>query len=396
MRSHRPPSPPARLIRVAVAALTLAGLGVLFTPPTIAGADQSLVLTTPYPSIETQPGSIVKLDITVTAGRPEPVDLAVDGLPAGWQATLRGGGFVIHSITSSTAGSKASLEIAVASDAQAGSYPMTVTATDGTGGRSSTPVTLVIAPEVNSGIRLTTDFPSLTGDPGGTFSYNLTVTNDTPAQQTFTFDPSGPEGWTVSASPSAEARAQTVTVEAGSASSVKVTATAPESVEQGAYPIDVKVTGDNGAQGSIKLEADVTGTPKLVISTPDSRLDVSGKANSVARIPLVVANTGTAPLEAVKLAGSAPNGWEISFEPAQVDSVLPGETAQVTAVVKPASKAVAGDYQVSVRSSAGSLSSNVDLRYALSGGRTLGILAVLVIAAAFAGLAGVFVKYGRR
>ncbi|MDH5290361.1 MAG: hypothetical protein OEY41_10225, partial [Acidimicrobiia bacterium] len=156
MRSHRPPSPPARLIRVAVAALTLAGLGVLFTPPTIAGADQSLVLTTPYPSIETQPGSIVKLDITVTAGRPEPVDLAVDGLPAGWQATLRGGGFVIHSITSSPTGSKASLEIAVASDAQAGSYPMTVTASDGSGGRSSTPVTMVIAREVNSGIRLTT------------------------------------------------------------------------------------------------------------------------------------------------------------------------------------------------------------------------------------------------
>ncbi|MDH4076324.1 MAG: NEW3 domain-containing protein, partial [Acidimicrobiia bacterium] len=76
--------------------------------------------------------------------------------------------------------------------------------------------------------------------------------------------------------------------------------------------------------------------------------------------------------------------------------VLPGETAQVTAVVKPSSNAVAGDYQVSVRSSAGSLSANVDLRYALSGSRTLGILAVLVIAAAFAGLAGVFVKYGRR
>ena len=46
--------------------------------------------------------------------------------------------------------------------------------------------------------------------------------------------------------------------------------------------------------------------------------------------------------------------------------------------------AVAGDYALTVRSSAGSQSSNVDLRYTLEGSRTLGFVAIGVIVVAFA------------
>ena len=49
-----------------------------------------------------------------------------------------------------------------------------------------------------------------------------------------------------------------------------------------------------------------------------------------------------------------------------------------------------------MRASAGSQSSNVDLRYTLEGSRTLGFVAIVVIVAAVVVLAGVFVKFGRR
>ena len=68
----------------------------------------------------------------------------------------------------------------------------------------------------------------------------------------------------------------------------------------------------------------------------------------------------------------------------------------MTAIVKPASDAVAGDYALTVRASAGSQSSSVDLRYTLKGSRTLGFVAIGVIVAAVATLAGVFVRFGRR
>lgn len=339
----------------------------------------------------------MKVDLDVTSAAVEPVDLTVGDLPDGWQATLRGGGFVIHSITTTPdKPTVASLELVVDPSTPAGEHPVTITATDPTGGTVATTLTLDVVDEVNAGIGLVADFPSLSGDPGSAFTYSLTITNNTPAEQVFTFDPTAPQGWTVSASPTAEAKAQTVTIEAGGTSDVKVTATPPATAEQGKYPINVAVTAANGATGTISLEADVTGTPTMAMSTADQRLDAKGKSDTEERIPLIVGNTGTAPLEDVKLAGTAPTGWDVSFDPETIASVKPNETAQVVAIVKPSSDAVAGDYALAVRASAGSQSSNLDLRYTLEGSRTLGFIAIVVIIAAVGALAGVFVKFGRR
>ena len=60
---------------------------------------------------------------------------------------------------------------------------------------------------------------------------------------------------------------------------------------------------------------------------------------------MIVSNSGTAPLEDVKMAGTAPKGWEISFDPQTIADVKPNETAQVTAIIKPSKDAVAGDYR---------------------------------------------------
>ena len=101
---------------------------------------------------------------------------------------------------------------------------------------SCLPVTLDVPSEVDNGIQLTADFPSLKGDPASDFTYNLTITNNTPEEQTFTFDPTAPQGWTVTASPTAEARAQTVTIDAGATGTVKVTATPPDDRAGGLVP----------------------------------------------------------------------------------------------------------------------------------------------------------------
>ena len=378
------------MLALAAAASLAAGAGA-------AHASDALGLTTPYPTVETQAGSTVKVDLDVTSATVEPVDLAVGDLPDGWQATLRGGGFVIHSITTTPEKpTVASLELVVDPSTPAGQHPVTITATDPTGVSATATLTLDVVDQVNAGIGLVADFPSLSGDPGTAFTYSLTITNNTPEEQTFTFDPTAPQGWTVSASPTAEAKAQTVTIEAGGTSDVKVTATPPDSAEEGTYPIDVAVTAANGATGTISLQAEVTGTPTLAMSTADQRLDAKGKSDTEQRIPLIIGNTGTAALESVKLAGTAPTGWDVSFDPETIASVKPNETAQVTAIVKPASDAVAGDYALAVRASAGSESSNLDLRYTLEGSRTLGFIAIVVIIAAIGALAGVFVKFGRR
>ena len=42
------------------------------------------------------------------------------------------------------------------------------------------PVTIDVEAQVDTGIAVTADFPSLSGDPGSAFTYTLTITNNTP------------------------------------------------------------------------------------------------------------------------------------------------------------------------------------------------------------------------
>jgi uncharacterized membrane protein len=393
--SQRSWGSPGKLLRsVAAVVIAVAGLVWIDSGGRVEAAD--LVISTPYPSVVARPGSTVKFDLAITAPAVSVAQLAVDQLPDGWTTTLRGGGFVVNAVTAApdTPG-KVTVEIAVPSNAAAGEYSLNVIASDGAG-QSALPLAVEVQAEVDSGIAVKADFPSLRGDPSTAFSYTLTVTNNTPESQTFTFTADGPQGWTITASPVAAANANTVTVDADGNAQVKVSATPPDGVEQGSYPIGVTIASDSGGSGQLQLTAEVTGSPKLAVATADQRLNFSGRANSEKRVTLVVGNSGTAPVEAVQFAATPPSGWTVTFDPPKVDEVKPNETTQVVAVIKPAKNALAGDYAIGVRASAGSQSSNLDLRYGVKGSRTLGIVAIAIIAIVFLGLAWLFRRLGRR
>jgi uncharacterized membrane protein len=359
-------------------------------------ADPSVRLTTPYPALLVEPGSDVKLDLNASAPQPERVDLAIDGLPDGWKATLRGGGFVISGLTASPdPPGKAQLELAVPPTAAPGSYPVGVIES-APQGSSRLDLTVTVASQVDSGIALTADFPSLNGGPTDTFSYTLTLTNNTPAQQTFNFTGTGPEGWTVTASPAAESRANTVTVDGGGTSQIKVSATPSANTASGKYQIEVDVTGANGATGKISLGAEVSGVGTLDAATTDGRLNLSGHSNHTSRETLVVSNTGTAALTAISFSATPPSGWQVTFSPSKLDQVAPGQKTQVVAEIKPAKDAISGDYGLPVNVSAGTTSKALDLRYTVKTSRSWGLIGLLVIVAAGLVLFGVVRRLGRR
>ena len=278
---------PGRLLRcAATVAIAATSLVWIDSGGRVQAAD--LVISTPYPSVVARPGSTVKFDLSVTAPAVSVAQVAVDQMPPGWKTTLRGGGFVVNAVTAEpdTPG-KVTAEVTVPPDAAAGDYTMQVTVTDGAG-QSALPLDVQVQAEVDSGVGVKADFPSLRGDPGTAFSYTLTVTNNTPETQTFTFAAQGPEGWTVTASPVAASNANTVSVDADGTSQVKVSATPPDTAAEGSYPIPVTITSDSGASGSFQLTAEVTGSSKLDVATADQRLNFSGKANSEKRVTLVV------------------------------------------------------------------------------------------------------------
>jgi len=61
-----------------------------------ASAAEGLDLTTPYPAVAVAPGSKVSFDLEVRTDTASRVGLEVMGVPNGWTATLKGGGFVIN------------------------------------------------------------------------------------------------------------------------------------------------------------------------------------------------------------------------------------------------------------------------------------------------------------
>jgi uncharacterized repeat protein (TIGR01451 family) len=384
---------PARLLGVTAAGALVA---ILLMPGAVAAA--SVTITAPFPGVAVAPGSTASFDLTVTSPQVTRVDLAVEGVPSGWSAVMRGGGLIIDAVTAKPAGSDTvRLDVTVPADATARTYAMTVVGTSGSD-RSTLPISVTVSKAAAGDVTMTTDFPSLTGSSTTTFTFNLTLKNGTTQDLTFGINAQGPAGWTISARPSSQSQASTFQVNAGSSAGVTVTANAPTDVEAGSYPIAVTATSSAGTVGG-QLSVEITGQYGMSLTTPDGRLNASGQAGSVIERQLVIQNTGTAPLTNVSLSETLPSGWKVTYDPAgPIASIAANDSATVTANITPASNALAGDYVATFRASSKDTSSNAsaDIRVTIETSLTWLIVGIGIIVLAVLGLGWVFQRYGRR
>ena len=118
-----------------------------------------------------------------------------------------------------------------------------------------------------------------------------------------------PAGWTVTTQVSTESQAASAIVKAGATTPVTVTATAPQNVEAGVYPIAVDVTsGSHSAHAD--LSAEVTGTYTLKLTTPDGVLSTPATAGSVTDLSLVGAERRDGPDHRDPVRRHGPEGLE--------------------------------------------------------------------------------------
>ncbi len=388
-----------RRIRRSLAGLTIAALslGSLFlSTAAAAAAGPDLQITTPYPDVSVAPGSKVSFDLKLTVNETRHVSLALSGVPDGWQAAVRGGGYVVDGVLASPTDSPSvRVDVTVPADARGQTYPLTVKATSGALS-DELALSIKVSETAAGSVTLKTGFPLLKGPSSATYRFNLTLNNDTAEDLTFGLTAQGPTGWQVSARPSGQSQAASVQVNAGSSASIEVEADPPSDVEAGQYPIQLTATaGQRTVQGEVAVE--ITGQFAMTLTTPDGRLNANGQAGSVIRRDLAIQNTGTAPLTGVTLNKTAPTGWNVSFDPPTVDTIAPGQTATVAANITPSSSAIAGDYVVTFTASAEkAASSNVDIRVTVETSLVFGLVGVALIVAVLAGLAWVFQRYGRR
>ena len=367
---------------------------VLGLPVGTAAAADSLTLTTPYPAVAVAPGTKVSFDLTVQTTTSERVDLAVKDTPTDWTASLYGGGFVVDGVlTTANKPTTVRLDVSVPATATAATVRINVIAT-ASGATTTLPLDIRVTPQAAGEVSLTTDFPQLKGPSTATFTFNLTLHNDTSEDLPFTGTATGPAGWTITTQVSSESQAASAIVKAGATSPVTVTATAPQGVAAGVNPISVDVTsGSRTAHAD--LSAEVTGTYSMKLTTPDGVLSTQATAGSNTDLSLVVENDGTADVTGVTLSATAPKGWKVTFDPATTD-VAAGQTSTVIAHMVPSGDAIAGDYVVTFRAASDQANASADIRVTIQTGLLGGLLGIGLIVLVIAGLGFVFLRYGRR
>ncbi len=382
------------MTRRRIAAMAAAVLLAISSAAPVAVSAASFSIFTPYPAVTVQPGDSVSFALTVTTPAAERVDLSVGATPSGWTANITGGGNTIDAVyTGGTTPPAVQLTIKVPQDAAPGVQSLTVTATAAEGTRQL-PISIRVA-AASGGVKLSTAFAKLSGTASSSFTYSVTLENNGAQQQVFTLQGQGPAGWQVTVHPSTNAQALTDTVAGGSTNTLTVTATPPSGVNAGSYPLLVSVAA--GAQSAqLQLEADVTGSPALSLSTPNQVLNAQVTGGGTGTVSLVVTNSGSVPLTAVSVTGVAPTGWTITFVPKSIASLLPGVAQTVTATIKPASDALAGDYDVTMTASSAGTTQNLDIRTTVQTSPLWGFVGLALIALVLVGLGWIFRRYGRR
>jgi uncharacterized membrane protein len=385
-----------------IAAAAVAAIAVLLVPA--AKADDTakdvkgLYLMSDYPAVTLRPGetSSITLRLHNYDLAPERLDLSVAGVPAGWTATLMGGGQpVAAAMPATNASVSVELRLEVPKNAGEGTQMLTVAAT-GASTKAELPIAVTLAKDLPAKLTLTPQLPELRGTSKSSFEYQLAIKNDSGKKLTVSLAAQAPQNFDASFSEQyGSQELNAVPVEAGQTKDVKLKVRPPNTAAAGSYKVVARV-GAEDAAATADLTMDITGQPKLDISGREGLVSTRAAAGQETSVPVVITNTGTASADEVELSGSAPSGWKVTFDPKTVDRIAPNETKEVQARITPTEKAIAGDYVTTIRASARGESASTTFRVTVTTSTMWGIAGVGIIGIALLVMVGAVARFGRR
>lgn len=388
------------LILTAGLALSLCapGTAVAGPSPEPTPGYRGLGLSTPFPSQTVRAGEPVTLALTVRnyGMAPQVATLAVTKGAPGWKVSFLGAGRTVTAVAVGT-DQEASLSVRLdpPAGARAGTYRFLLTA-QGQGAAAELPLALTLGQVLPGRLDLQAELPVLRGPGTSSFRYRLTLNNESEKDMLVSLEARMPKGFQVAFTPAfASQQVTSLPVKAGESRDLDAEVTLPQDVAAGTHALSVRaISGE--ARAEVKLTIEVTGRPDLSITTPDGRLSGRAYAGRDTPIKVVVKNLGTSPARGIEVSSYEPTGWQVKFDPSRIEEIAPKGEAQVTATVRPSSKAIAGDYMLTLRATAGDSSSSADFRVTVFTSTLWGIVGVVVIAVALGVVSLVVSRYGRR
>ncbi|KWX76352.1 hypothetical protein AMQ84_15175 [Paenibacillus riograndensis] len=359
-----------------------------------AAAAGTVELYTPYVELSAAPGESVSypVDVINHGTATQKVGLSFDAGGNFWKYELTAGGRQVQQLAVKGGDTQSvNLQLEVPLKINKGSYTFAVNAR----GQDSLTLKVNVSEQGTFKTELAVDQSNMEGHSDTTFTYSAVLRNHTAQKQSYALAAQAADGWDVRIKADGNS-VTSVALEAGAEKNISIEAKPPEQVKAGTYKIPVTATsGSTSTQA--ELEAVVTGTYGIQLSTSDNLLSTDVKAGGERRINLVITNTGSAPLEDVSLTSQGtPTGWEVSFDPSTVRTIAPGETATTQAIIKSSGNSLPGDYVVTLSAASAAKSATADMRVTVKTSVFWGWIGVLIIAAVIGGIYYLFRKFGRR
>lgn len=359
---------------------------------------KGLYLMTDYPAITVRPGTTSNIPLRLQNYdlSPQRYQVSVAGVPSGWTATLLGGGQPVGAAMPAPDGSVAlQLRLDVPAGNDLSAHTLTVKA-EGQGSSAELPIAVSLAKELPAKLTVKSSLPSLRGSPKSNFDYTLSIKNDSGRNLIASFAAEAPANFETSFTEAyGTQELSSIPIDAGQSKDVKLKVRPPTTLGAGHFPVKVTVKAED-ASASTELALDVVGEPQLQISGRDGLLSARAVAGKQSSIPIVVTNTGTAPAENIALAGTAPSGWKVAFEPATIDRLVPGKDTEVQALLTPKDKSLAGDYQTTIRATSRGESASSQFRITVATSTVWGVAGAGVIGVALLLMLGAVARFGRR
>jgi uncharacterized membrane protein len=383
-------------------ALALSCIFALLIGPALA-ADASkdikgLYLLTDYPAVSVQPGSAATIALRLQnyGLAPERYQLSLSGVPAGWKATLLGGGQPVAAAMPASDAS-VSLQLRLDVPANADSPPQTLTVlAKGDSNQATLPITVSLAKQLPAKLSVESKLPALRGTPKSSFDYQLTIKNDSGRNLVARFAADVPRNFEASFTEAyGSQELSSIPIEAGQSKDIKLHVRPPSNVDAGHYPVAVTVSAED-TSAKTELAMDLVGQPRLQVSGREGLVSARAEAGTQSSIPVVVVNDGSAPAEHVELGASAPTGWKVEFEPKVIERIEPGKTSEVQALLTPTAKSLAGDYMTNVRATSRGESASTQFRVTVQTSTMWGMAGAGIIGAALIIMVGAVARFGRR
>lgn len=372
---------------------------VMLLLPLPAMAAEGIELSTNYPGIVARPGEFITfpLQINNQGSQNQIIELILQSYPENWKVLLEGRGRQINQVFVKKGSMETvDLEVEVPENAESADYSLTVSALKGSNILHSLKLNVEISTTPTGEDRLESQYSELKGPSDATFNFKLNLTNNGNKEQTYSLGAQVPDGWQVAFKPSYEQQqVASITVKDGETKGIDFSVTPPANVESGEYTIPVHAVSASG-KATEELKIIISGTYEMIFSTPSGRLNADVVAGREQKVTLEVRNNGSAPLNNITFSAQTPEKWSVTFEPETVDVLKPGEERQVNAVISADSKAIAGDYVVSMRASTRETYENADFRVTVKTSTLWGIVGIAIVVLVCAGVYWVFHTYGRR